>query len=159
MPEQTNLHGTCLAVGTRGILLLGPSGSGKSDLALRLIDQPGRGTGGDLLITRLVADDQVMVRRSGERLLASAPPGLKGLLEARGVGLLASPSVEEIVLRLALRLVPGGKIERLPGPEIEHMNVLGLSLPVLEIDPFQASAPAKVRSAAALSQALFSKKA
>ncbi len=158
MPEQTNLHGTCLAVGTRGLLLLGAPGSGKSDLALRLIDQPGRGAGGDLVTTRLVADDQVLVRRSGERLLASAPPALKGLLEVRGVGLLPTPSVEEIVLRLALRLVPNGKIERLPGPDIDQLEVLGLSLPVLEIEPFQASAPAKVRSAAALCQTLFSKK-
>ncbi|MEM1199699.1 MAG: HPr kinase/phosphatase C-terminal domain-containing protein [Pseudomonadota bacterium] len=158
MPDQKNLHGTCLAVGTRGILLTGPSGSGKSDLALRLIDQPGRGTGGDLVTTRLVADDQVMVRRSGERLLASAPPALKGLLEVRGLGLLSSPALEEVVLRLAFRLVPGGAPERMPGPDFEHLEVLGLFLPILEIDPFQASAPAKVRSAAALSQTLISKK-
>ena len=157
MPEQKNLHGTCLAVGTRGILLLGPPGSGKSDLALRMIDQPGRGSGGDLVTTRLVADDRVMVRRSGTRLLASAPPALNGLLEVRGVGLVPTPSLQEIVLKLAFRLVPGGRPERMPGPDIERMELLGLSLPVLEIDPFQASAPAKVRSAAALSQALFSK--
>ena len=158
MPDRKNLHGTCLAVGTRGVLLIGPAGSGKSDLALRLIDQPGRGTGGDLVTTRLVADDQVMVRRSGERILASAPPALKGLMEVRGLGLLSSPALEEVVLRLVFRLVPGTEPERMPGPEFEHMEILGLTLPVLEIDPFQASAPAKVRSAAALSQTLFSKK-
>ncbi len=158
MPEQKNLHGTCVAVGTRGVLLIGRPGSGKSDLALRLIDQPGRGTGGDLVTTRLVADDQVMVRRSGSRLMASAPPALKGLLEVRGLGLLSSPALEEVVLRLVLRLVPGGEPERMPGPDFEDLEVLGISLPVLEIDPFKASAPAKVRSAAALSQSLFSRK-
>ncbi len=158
MPDQVHLHGTCLAIGTRGIVLVGPSGSGKSDLALRLIDHPGRGTGGDLVTTRLVADDQVIVRRSGTRLLASAPPALKGLLEVRGLGVLSSPALEEVVLRLVFRLAPGGKPERMPGPDFETMEILGLSLPVLEIDPFQASAPAKVRSATALSQTLFSKK-
>ncbi|MEM8688582.1 MAG: HPr kinase/phosphatase C-terminal domain-containing protein [Pseudomonadota bacterium] len=157
MPDQKHLHGTCLAVGTRGVLLIGPPGSGKSDLALRLLDQPGRGAGGDLVTTRLVADDQVIVRRLGEHLLASAPPALKGLIEVRGLGLLSSQALDEVVLKTVLRLVPDGEPERMPGPDFERMEVLGLALPVLEIAPFQASAPAKVRSAAALSQTLFSK--
>lgn len=157
MPEQTNLHGTCLAVGRQGVLLLGPSGSGKSDLALRLLDEPGHGVAAETLRTRLVADDQVLVRCAGERLIASAPPSLKGLLEVRGLGVISvSSPLDEIVLVLAIRLVQSGKIERMPCPEESKIDVLGVALPVLEVAPFHASAPAFVRTAATMHKNLFS---
>ncbi|MCP5080698.1 MAG: hypothetical protein GY948_03265 [Alphaproteobacteria bacterium] len=157
MPEQTNLHGTCVAVGEHGVLLLGPSGSGKSDLALRLIDEPGQGSGGAVLQTRLVADDQVLLRRADEHLIASAPPSLKGLLEVRGLGIISTCAVrDEVVLSLALRLVPSGKIERMPSAEGSQIDILGVALPMHEVAPFHASAPAFVRAAAALHKSLFS---
>ncbi len=157
MPEQTNLHGTCLAVGEYGVLLLGPSGSGKSDLALRMLDAPGHGVATDLIPTRLVADDQVMVRRVDDHLIASAPPSLKGLIEVRGLGIISTSAVhDEIVLSLALRLIANGKIERMPNPEGCQIDILGVVLPLLEVAPFHASAPAFVRTAAAMHKNLFS---
>ncbi len=156
MPETTNLHGTCLAVGPYGVLLVGPPGSGKSDLALRLIDEVGHGSGENLIKSTLVADDQVLVHRQKQRLIASAPRALKGLLEVRGLGLITVPAVDEITLTLALRMTGNEHIERMPGPAIEHMDVLGLSLPILPMAPFQASAPAFARFAVSNLEKLFS---
>jgi HPr Serine kinase C-terminal domain len=73
------VHGTVVAIDGGGVLLRGPSGRGKSDLALRLIDAG----------ARLVADDQVLLQRSGMQVLARAPAVLAGLLEIRGVGIVA----------------------------------------------------------------------
>ncbi len=156
MPEHTNLHGTCLAVGSHGVLLVGAPGSGKSDLALRLIDEVGHGSGEHLTKSTLVADDQVLVQRQKERLIASAPQVLKGLLEVRGLGLIKVPAVDEITLTLALRMTEKEQIERMPGPAIEHMNLLGIPLPILSIAPFNASAPAFVRIAVSNVEKLFS---
>jgi len=91
---MTNLHGSVVAFGARGLLILGASGSGKSALALRLVQ---RGAA-------LVADDRVQVVRRGGALVASAPAALQGLIEVRGVGLLRLPPVPEAVLTLAVDL-------------------------------------------------------
>ena len=80
------LHGTCVSVGGEGVLILGDPGSGKSGLALRLIDEPGYGISGVLLRSELVADDQVVVTRDQDRLMASSPTILRGKLEIRGLG-------------------------------------------------------------------------
>jgi serine kinase of HPr protein (carbohydrate metabolism regulator) len=72
MHEEALIHGTCLAIGADGVLLLGTPGSGKSGLALRLIDQPGAGLSGVVRSALLVADDQVRIRRAGESLIAAA---------------------------------------------------------------------------------------
>lgn len=87
MHEEALIHGTCLTIGAEGVLLVGKPGAGKSDLALRLIDQAGTGLSGRLREARLVADDQVIVRRAGDALVASAPPALRGKLEIRGSAL------------------------------------------------------------------------
>ena len=91
---MTNLHGSAVALGSRGVLILGGSGSGKSSLALALI---GRGA-------VLVADDRVVLVRRGDALVASAPPALAGMLEARGLGILSFPCVPETVVTLAVDL-------------------------------------------------------
>lgn len=131
------IHATCVALEGVGVLLRGPAGSGKSDLALRLID------GG----ARLVADDQVRLRADGERLIAAAPAPIAGLLEVRGLGPVPVPALTEAEIGLIVDLVPGHCIERLPDPAT--CGYLGLQRPVLRIDPFQASAPAKLRLAVA----------
>lgn len=157
MPDTTNLHATCLAVGTYGVLLLGPPGSGKSDLALRLLDSPGRGAGGEMVQAKLVSDDQVLIRRSGDRLIASAPPALKGLLEVRGLGIVRSSALcDEIAVSIAFQLVASGKIDRLPDSAGRQIDILDVAVPVLEIAPFHASAPAFVHTAAAMHPYLFS---
>jgi serine kinase of HPr protein (carbohydrate metabolism regulator) len=130
------VHGTCVALDDVGVLLLGPAGSGKSDLALRLID------GG----ARLVADDQVSLVAHGRRLVAAAPAAIAGRIEARGVGVVAVPSVASAALGLVVELVAADAVERLP--ECRQWRGLDVALPLIALAPFEASAAAKVRLAA-----------
>lgn len=129
------VHGTSVALEGDGLLLRGPSGSGKSDLALRLVD------GG----ARLVADDQTEIRRVGAELHLAAPATIAGLIEVRGVGILCVPAVASAPLRLVVDLVPPERIDRLPEPHF--CTLLGVSVPLLALAPFEASAPAKLRVA------------
>lgn len=147
MHEEALIHGTCLRLGAEGVLLLGQPGSGKSDLALRLIDQGGMGLSGRLRVAQLVADDQVVIRRSANALLASAPPSLKGKLEIRGLGIAELAVAAEARLRLAVRLTPAAEIERLPDLGAARMEILGVALPLILLDPLNASAPARLRAA------------
>lgn len=134
------LHATCVSLDRCGVLIRGPSGSGKSDLALRLIDR------GALL----VADDLTAIRRRGAGLVARLPPGApaaaRGRIEVRGIGLLPVPAAAEARLRLVVELAPAAGIERLPAPETA--DYLGVCLPLLRMDAFTAAAAAKVRLAA-----------
>lgn len=132
--NYTQLHATCVSVDGKGVLLLGKSGSGKSDLALRLID------GG----TKLVADDRVDIKKTGKNLIASAPARLYGLLEIRGVGILKFPALKQLTLALAINLVARNEIERMP--EQQFFNCLGLQLPLLSLYAFDISTPAKIRA-------------
>jgi len=132
---MTCLYGTSIAIGDAGVLLQGPSGSGKSDLALRLIDEG----------ARLVADDQTEVQRSGTDLAMSAPAALAGLIEVRGLGIVRVPHVAAAPLRLIVELAAEGAIERLP--EARMRTIDGVSVPVIALDPQAASAPAKLRLA------------
>lgn len=147
MHDAALIHGTCLAIGEDGVLLLGQPGSGKSDLALRLIDQPGGGLSGNMRGTRLVADDQVSIRRLGEGLIASAPAALAGRLEIRGLGIATLAALPQATLRLAVRLTPAPGIERLPDLAAARIDILGIALPLILLDPGQASAPARLRAA------------
>lgn len=145
MPDTTLLHATCVALDELGVLILGPPGSGKSDLALRLIDQPGSGTSGRLRVAQLVSDDQVLISRSGDALLASAPREIHGKLEVRGLGIVTLPVRGTVQLVLAVRLDAVSSIERMP--DREAFEVLGIALPMVRIDPTQPSAPARLRAA------------
>jgi HPr kinase/phosphorylase len=129
------VHGTVVAIDGAGVLLRGPSGSGKSDLALRLID------GGGVL----VADDRVVLSGTGGRIEASAPEAIHGKLEVRGVGIVALPATRVSVLGLVVDLVESGAVERLP--KAAETVLVGVALPLLRLAPFEASAPAKVRVA------------
>ncbi|MBC8338838.1 MAG: serine/threonine protein kinase [Alphaproteobacteria bacterium] len=131
-------HATTIDLDGRGVMLRGPSGSGKSDLGLRLID------GG----ARLVADDRTDLTLSDGTLTASAPAELAGRLEIRGVGIVSVPSVSQSALALIVDLVNDASVERLPEPET--VELLGLALPLVRLAPFEASAPAKVRTALSL---------
>jgi HPr kinase/phosphorylase len=147
MHEQALIHATCLAIGGEGVLLLGQPGSGKSDLALRLIDGAGAGLSGRLRSALLVADDQVAIRRSDAGLVASAPPALAGKLEIRGLGIAEVPIERDVPLRLAVRLTPAADIERLPDLARSRMEILGISIPLVLLDPEKPSAPARLRAA------------
>jgi HPr kinase/phosphorylase len=141
-----SIHATCVDIAGAGVLLLGPPGSGKSDLALRLIDTPGSGTGGAMMTARLVADDQTLLALGAGALLAAPPPAIAGRLEVRGLGLVTVPYVAQTTLRLCVELVPSGVPERLPDPTAGR-DFLGIMLPLLRLAPFETSAPAKLRAA------------
>lgn len=133
--ESEKIHGTCIAAGSKGVLLLGASGSGKSDLALRLIS---RGA-------VLVADDVVMLRKEEDYIIANADTATRGLLEVRGVGLVHYPVANHIPVVLVVRLVVQEKVERLPTPAVE--SLLGVSIPAISISGIEASSPDKVHAA------------
>jgi HPr kinase/phosphorylase len=133
------IHGTAVAIGGEGVLLRGPSGSGKSDLALRLID------GG----ARLIADDQTELRDIGGAARLTAPATIAGQMEVRGIGIVAVPYQASAPLRLVVDLAPPEAIERLPEPK--SCRFFGYDLPLIALTPFEASAPAKLRAALAAS--------
>ncbi len=146
-PASQTIHGGCLRIGSAGVLLLGPSGSGKSDLALGLIDKPGHALGGPLLTARLVADDQVVIRREGGALFASPPEELAGQLEVRGLGLVHVNHLPGTRLHMAVMLTPWREIARLP--EAEFHTLLDVALPLVRIDPDRPRAAARLRAALA----------
>jgi serine kinase of HPr protein (carbohydrate metabolism regulator) len=129
------IHGVCIDIGGTGVLIRGEPGSGKSDLALRLID------GG----ARLVADDQVEIRHNDGAAIAAPPVALAGYLEVRGVGIVAVDCIAEARLGLIVDLSDRDAIERMPEPRTEI--VAGVTVPVIRLDPFAASAAAKLRLA------------
>ena len=135
LPDSARVHGTCITVGGQGVLLRGPSGAGKSDLALRLIDAG----------SKLVADDQSLLHRAGDRLRVSCPPEIKDRIEVRGLGLEALPALADAPLALIVDLGESAAIERLPEPQEE--TLLGVTVPKIDLAPFEASAPAKVKLA------------
>ncbi len=136
MPDKLNIHASCVALGDEGVLLLGLSGCGKSDLALRLIESG----------AKLVADDRTDLHVEQGALFASPPAALAGLLEVRHIGILRMPYLEQTRLALAVDLAPPATmLERLPAPE--RVTYLDINLRRLRLHPFEASAPAKIRAA------------
>ncbi len=129
------LHGTCVSLAEVGVLLRGPPGAGKSDLALRLID------GG----AELVADDQVEIEERGTELMAGPPATIAGLLEVRGFGIVRLDYRAPVRLGLVIDLVPAAKIERMPEEEVAEL--LGRPVPRLGLNAWEPSAAAKVRLA------------
>jgi serine kinase of HPr protein (carbohydrate metabolism regulator) len=91
----------------------------------------------------LVADDQVRIERVGAGLRASAPPAIRGKLEARGIGIVTVRAAGEADLVLVVDLVPPAAIERLPDPTLT-VRILGIDLPLLHLAPFEQSAPIKL---------------
>ena len=125
------LHASTVAMGGRAVLITGSSGSGKSDLALRLLD---RGFA-------LVSDDRTIVKRDGDRLIASAPPNIAGKLEIRGIGIVDMDQTDDMPVALVVELT--SDIERLPDDSRERL-ILGVKVPLVTIDAMTASAPSKV---------------
>jgi serine kinase of HPr protein (carbohydrate metabolism regulator) len=136
MSRPLLVHATAVAIATasgpRAVLLRGASGSGKSDLALRLIDAG----------ARLVADDQSELSRQGDAIIVRAPSAIAGLIEVRGLGILRVDTMAEAPLVLLADLTAPELIERLPPPATER--VLHLDLPRIAVAAFEASAAAKV---------------
>jgi serine kinase of HPr protein (carbohydrate metabolism regulator) len=128
------VHATGVAIGGRGILIRGRSGSGKSDLALRLID---RGA-------RLVSDDYTILRARNGRLWAEAPETIAGKLEVRGVGIVELPPATDVPVCLIADL--DRIAERLPEAADEE-SLLGIPVPAIGLAALEASAPLKLEQA------------
>lgn len=143
---ETLLHGTAVALGERVAIIRGPSGTGKSDLALRCLFLPNNHLVGHKI--ELVADDQVLLNLQGFKIYASAPPSLTGLLEVRGLGILKLPSRSFLPVYLIVHLQNKENAERIPDPW-QFENYMGCSLPVLKLNPFESSAPQKLALALA----------
>ena len=137
MPERgprlsaETVHASTVPIDGRAVLITGPSGSGKSDLALRLLD---RGF-------KLISDDRTLIRKDGERLMASAPPTIAGKLEIRGIGIVEVEHTDDVPVALLVELT--SDIQRLPDENRER-PILGVGLPLITIDAMTASAPAKI---------------
>ncbi len=113
------LHASCIALDGRGLLILGPSGAGKSSLAIRMM----------ALGASLVSDDRTLVFVRDGHLVGDCPRvAMKGLIEARGVGLLRAPAVDSVVLTLAIDL---GQPEPDRLPPFRTVTILGIPLPLV----------------------------
>ena len=131
MSEQH--HASCVSIDGHGVLLLGASGAGKSDLALRLIDAG----------AKLVADDQVIIQNSAGVLHAESPLPIHGKLEVRGLGIIEMEALQNMRLSLVVQLCAREDVERMP--EAAFFDCLGVQLPLLSLHAFDSSTPAKIR--------------
>ena len=135
MSEITQIHATAVEIAGDGVLIRGPSGSGKSDLALRMIEDG----------AVLVSDDRTDLEIADGRLVARAPQALAGLLEVRGVGIVELDAAPRSFISMVVDLVAADEIDRLPAPA--QTEILGITLPSFRLAPFESSAPAKLRLA------------
>lgn len=129
------IHGSCVSIDDQGVLLLGPSGSGKSDLCLRLLDDG----------AVLIGDDQLELDRRGEAIFARPPVKLAGMLEVRGFGILRDIAFsKETQIRLVVSLIAQKDVERLPQPQ----PYLLLDVPLMHVSlyAFASSTCAKIRA-------------
>jgi HPr kinase/phosphorylase len=128
-----NVHATCIVHDGRAVLIRGPSGAGKSDLALRLID------GGAVL----VADDRTLLHVRDGRLFARPAPAIAGMIEVRGVGLVAVDHAAEAAVHLVCDLVPGDRVARMPEPETA--TILDVPIRRIHLCAFHAGTAAAIR--------------
>ncbi|MCY7397366.1 MAG: HPr kinase/phosphatase C-terminal domain-containing protein [Sphingomonas bacterium] len=129
--SSETIHASCVAIEGRAVLITGASGSGKSDLTLRLLD---RGF-------VLVSDDQTIVKKVETRLTASAPPTIRGKLEIRGVGIVEMSHIDDQPVALVIELM--SDIQRLPDDSRERL-IMGVPVPLISVDAMTASAASKV---------------
>lgn len=128
--SSETLHATSVAIDGHAVLLEGASGVGKSDLALRLIDRGGI----------LVSDDQTLLVRQGDRLVARSPATIRGQIEVRGLGIVTMPHVEDMPVALIVRL--GGTPMRMP--ERRQRRIAGIVVREIAFEAFHASTPVKI---------------
>jgi len=119
MPKTENiLHATCVTAWSQGVLIVGPSGSGKSSLALRLM----------AIGAELVADDRTRLQLRDQQLVATCPSPIAGQIEARGIGILAARTAGSAIIRLVVDM---GQVEENRLPPERQITLLGQSLPLL----------------------------
>jgi serine kinase of HPr protein (carbohydrate metabolism regulator) len=132
--SSETLHASCVVKDGRAVLISGRSGSGKSDLALRLID---RGA-------RLVSDDYTVVKRVSGTLRAAAPANIAGRIEVRGIGIVEMEALNDAPVCLMIDVDRGP--ERMPHRP-EALMIAGVRLPAIALNALEASAPVKVEMA------------
>ena len=130
-----NIHATCVSIAKKGVLFLGDSGTGKSDMALRLIEN-GKAV--------LIADDRVNLIKKQGKIKASCPDNIAGLLEVRGIGLVKYPHNKQTTVKLVVNLTQN-PIDRLP--ERNFYVFEGIKIPKIYLNPFESSACSKVLAA------------
>ena len=130
--DTKQVHSTSVVLDDNGILITGDSGSGKSDLALRLIDNG----------ATLISDDVTICKKKINHIFLSSPHETKGLLEVREVGIITVPFVEQVKLRMVVKLI-NEKLERLPKKKI--CKLLGVDIPLLTINGLNSSSVIKVK--------------
>ena len=126
------IHSSSVVIEDNGVLILGNSGSGKSDLALRLIDNG----------ATLISDDISICRKNSNDIYLYCPPEIKGLLEVREIGIITVPFVERIKLRLVVNLKSNNN-ERFP--KDSSYRILGIKIPIINIEGKNSSAVAKIK--------------
>ncbi len=141
-------HGTFVRVGELGVLILGTPGSGKSSLALALIDGGGRGIGKKDLTTTLIADDQVRLwyDDATAQVFGRPPESIAGLMEIRGLGIVQVEHLPHCPVRLVVQLKQEEKIVRLPDFPDTCIDILGQAIPVIEVSGRNTNAAARVRA-------------
>jgi serine kinase of HPr protein (carbohydrate metabolism regulator) len=135
---MTTIHASAVLVGARAVLIRGPAGSGKSRLALALIEAA---RAGSLPFARLVGDDRVAIKVHHQRLLARAPKELAGLIEVRGLGIRRVDHEPFAVVGLIVDL-DAADAERLPSRQAQETEIAGLRLPRLAVGPDSEPLPA-----------------
>ena len=130
--KTKEIHSTSVVLDDNGILITGDSGSGKSDLALRLIDSG----------ATLISDDITFCEKKIDRIILSCPSQTKGLLEVREVGIITVPFVEQIKLKMIVKLM-NKELERLPRNKFSKL--LGINIPLLTINGNNTSSVIKVK--------------
>ena len=133
-PADTRIHATCVAINGRGVLIMGRSGAGKSDLALRLID---RGA-------TLVSDDYTSLSNSGSALHAAPPATIAGKIEVRHIGIVHLPHVTNVPVALVIGLED--RPERMPDCPAT-IDLLGVAIPRVVLAGLEPSAPIKAEHA------------
>lgn len=139
-PNRTIRHGTAVLLHDPGyaasaVFIRGPSGSGKSDLAFRLMAAG----------AELIADDQVELEKRQQNVFAGAVEAIRGLIEVRGLGLLRYPEAAPARLRLIVDLVARDDVPRMP--EWAEMDLFGVKIPMIRLHGFDASTPDKIHAA------------
>jgi len=127
--QSPTIHATAVLVGAKAVLIRGEPGSGKSRLALRLLETVGR----ELPFVRLVGDDRVYVENRVGRLVVRPPQELAGLLEIRGTGIVRVPFEAAAVIGLVIDLGDPG--DRMPAAESRKAVLAGVVLPRLAVPP------------------------
>ena len=126
------MHSSSVVIDDNGVLILGDSGSGKSDLALRLIDNG----------ATLISDDISICKKNSNNIYLHCPPEIKGLLEVREIGIITVPFVERIKLQLVVNLKSNNN-ERFT--KDNSITILGIKIPIINIEGKNSSAVAKIK--------------